>query len=193
MPTLTTTAGSASANSFCSVSEADSYFDTVLNATDWIEATEDDKGRALIMATRFLDNLVEWKGVPTSSEQALKWPRRGVITRVSGTGGGMIQYYSPITGGGIYTPLQVELPWDEIPQFLKEATAEFARSLLASDRVDERDSGNISSIEIPGLTIGYLGSGSNSKRKFIPPQVYDMIAFYIETMVGYTARRVVRT
>jgi hypothetical protein len=194
MPTVVTNPSSASANSYCSVTEADSYADTVLNAGVWTAATTADKSRALIMATRLLDDLCEWKGIPTTDTQALKWPRRGVITQISASGDGVFFHQRTINVyGGLIDPIGVELPSDEIPQFLKNATAELGRMLLTSDRIDEQDSGNISSIEIPGLTIGYLGSGSSSKRKLLPPQVYHMIAFYIESMVGYTPRRIVRS
>lgn len=190
---LITTPGGTTSNSYASLTEAQSYIDTILYAEAWAEATENDQKKALISSTRMLENLCEWKGSPVSSSQALKWPRRGVLTRVSATGGGTSFHSHYHAYGGILTPLGVELPEDEIPQFLKDATTELARSLLISDRISEQDSGNVSSIAIPGLTIGYLGSGSNSKRKLIPPQVYQMIAFYADTVFGHTVRRVIRS
>ena len=194
MPSLIVTPGATNANSFCSVSESDSYHDTILNAEVWTNATTANKERSLIMSTRLLSDLVVWKGIVSSETQALPWPRRGVLTQISASGGGVFLHQQTINiYGGLLNPLGVELPYDAIPQFLKNATAELARLLLTSDRIDEQDSGNISSIEIPGLTIGYLGSGSNSKRKLLPPQVYTMVAFYLESMMGYTPRRVVRS
>lgn len=194
MPDLIVTPGATNSNSYATVAESDSYHDTILNADVWINATTTNQERALIMATRLLDSMVTWKGIPASSDQALQWPRRGVLTQVSASGGGVFFRQQTIAiYGGLLNPLGVELASDAIPQFLKDATSELARSLLTSDRIDEQDSGNISSIEIPGLTIGYLGSGSSSKRKLLPPQVYHMIGFYIESMVGYTPRRVIRS
>lgn len=194
MPDLVVTPGATNANSFGTVAESDSYHDTILNAEVWINATTANKERSLIMATRLLCDTVTWKGIVSSLTQSLQWPRRGVLTRISASGGGVFFRQQKITiYGGLLNPLGVELPTDAIPQFLKDATSELARLLMTSDRIDEQDSGNISSIEIPGLTIGYLGSGSSSKRKLLPPQVYHMIGFYTESMVGYTPRRILRS
>ncbi len=192
MPNLDTTPGGISSNAYVSVSESDLYHDTILNGDAWINASTANKARALIMASRLLDDLCEWRGIPSSSGQALKWPRRGVITQISADGGGLLSLHKINIYGGLINPIGVELPSDEIPTFLKNATSEFARTLLISDRIDEQDSGNISSIAIPGLTIGYLGSGSSSKRKLLPPNVYTMVAYYIQSMMGYTPRRLIR-
>lgn len=192
MPTLIITPSSASANAYCSVAEADAYAETILHAEAWNEAETLDKEKAILYATRMMDDLCEFAGAPSSSSQALKWPRRGVLTRISATGGGSFYHHYVRTTGGILNEFGVELPYDTIPQFLKDATAELARTLLISDRVSEQDSANVSSIAIPGLTIGYLGSGSNSKRKLISPTVYQMIAFYATYVYGHTNRRVVR-
>jgi hypothetical protein len=75
MPTLVATAGSASANSFATVSEGDTYCDTRLNASAWTGETDDDeKARALIEATREL-NVLTYVGYTVTETQALVWPR----------------------------------------------------------------------------------------------------------------------
>jgi hypothetical protein len=72
--TVTATAGAANANSYLTVAQADDLADDYLGTLKWSSATTDNKGRALIMATRYLDQL-SWIGTRASTTQALAWPR----------------------------------------------------------------------------------------------------------------------
>jgi hypothetical protein len=72
--TVTATPGSASANSYISVATGDDLANVYLGTLAWSSASTDNKGRALIMATRYLDEL-DWIGTRTSTTQALAWPR----------------------------------------------------------------------------------------------------------------------
>ena len=45
------------ANSYCTLEEANHYFDTRLNTKVWTEASDEDKSKALIMATRDIETL----------------------------------------------------------------------------------------------------------------------------------------
>lgn len=79
MPTLDATIGGASANSYATVAEADTYFDERMGTADWDGASADDKARALIMATRRIDQ-ESFEGVKADidpEDQALEWPREG--------------------------------------------------------------------------------------------------------------------
>ena len=78
MPTLVTTAGSATANSFASLTDFETYCDARLNASAWSDASESDQSRALIEATRDL-NLLAYIGYPVTTTQALQWPRVNAI------------------------------------------------------------------------------------------------------------------
>jgi len=111
---LVTIAASTGANSYCSLAEADAYHDTHLYATNWLEATTLKQKQALIMATRLLDQLCNWKGYDYVDTQVLRWPRKYV-----------------------YTLDGVKLTDNTIPQFLKDATAEFARYLISEDRTTD--------------------------------------------------------
>ena len=73
--TVVATVGSAEANSYLSVSAADTIANTMLATLKWGTATTDNKGRALINATRYLDQL-EWIGSRATTTQALDWPRK---------------------------------------------------------------------------------------------------------------------
>lgn len=86
MPTLDPTIGGSAANSYVSVSDADTYFDERPNSSTWTGETDaDKKERALIAATRRLDQ-EDFEGSPvnpltgTSSgtTQSLKFPRYDV-------------------------------------------------------------------------------------------------------------------
>ena len=74
--TVTATAGAANANSYLAVADADSLAGLMLGTLAWASATTDNKGRALVMATRYLDQL-QWIGTRASTTQALAWPRQG--------------------------------------------------------------------------------------------------------------------
>lgn len=72
--TVVATAGAADANSYLTVAEADALADLYLGTLNWSSATTDNKGRALIMATRYLDEL-SYIGDKAATTQALLWPR----------------------------------------------------------------------------------------------------------------------
>ena len=72
--TVVATTGSEEANSYLTVNAADGIANTMVATLKWSTATTDNKGRALITATRYLDQL-EWIGERASTTQALQWPR----------------------------------------------------------------------------------------------------------------------
>lgn len=76
--TVTATVGGASSNSYLSVAAADTIAGTMLTTLKWGTATTDDKGKALIAATRYLDQL-EWIGTKATTTQALLWPREEAV------------------------------------------------------------------------------------------------------------------
>ena len=72
--TVTATAGASDANSYISIAAGDGFANVYLGTLAWTSASNDDKGRAVIMATRYLDEL-EWIGTRATTTQALAWPR----------------------------------------------------------------------------------------------------------------------
>lgn len=77
--TIDATVGGASANSYVTLAEADSYMEGRLNASAWeTDATTDNKNRALAEATRWL-TAATWLGYRVDDTQALSWPRAWVI------------------------------------------------------------------------------------------------------------------
>ncbi len=76
---IVATVGSASANAFCTLAEADTYLEGKLpSPTTWDAASDDTCNRALVSATRELSAL-GWQGEQTTATQALAWPRQWVV------------------------------------------------------------------------------------------------------------------
>ena len=75
---ITATVGSATANSYVTVADADAYLDARLNASEWTTATADTRARALVEAQAELQTLA-WVGTRTDAVQALAWPREYAI------------------------------------------------------------------------------------------------------------------
>ena len=98
------TLSGASANSYVTLAGANSYFETVPDSTTWTSKTDDQKNRALISATRWIDSL-SFYGDRCTETQALKWPREDY--KVDG----------------------IELACTLIPEPIKTATYELARAL----------------------------------------------------------------
>ena len=123
--TVTATVGSASANSYLTVAAADDLANLYLGTLSWVTATTDNKGRALIMATRYLDQL-SWIGSRASTTQALAWPRSEAEC-----------------GEWTFTDA-------EIPQPIKQATFDLAEALLDDNSL--LTGGSVGGTElIPGI------------------------------------------
>ena len=102
--TITATLKSATANSYVTLAEANTYFETVPDSSTWDNKTDDQKNRALISATRWIDSL-NFYGDRCDDGQALKWPRNN------------------------YEVDDVELACTAIPKDIKYAEYELARAL----------------------------------------------------------------
>ena len=59
---------------YCTVEEAEQYFATKLDASQWKTLNDDDKAKVLVEATRKL-NTLKYEGFPVSTEQPLAFPR----------------------------------------------------------------------------------------------------------------------
>ena len=78
--TIVATVGSATANSYITLSDADDLIDAMVRSTHvakWASATNDQKNRALATATQRLDR-ERFLGARATDTQALQWPRTGV-------------------------------------------------------------------------------------------------------------------
>ncbi|QIG73377.1 hypothetical protein EVC03_069 [Rhizobium phage RHph_Y5A] len=59
---------------YVTVAQVDDYANGSLNAAAWEALLSDDKGRAVVMATRWIDSQC-WQGAKVSDSQPLAWPR----------------------------------------------------------------------------------------------------------------------
>lgn len=100
------TPGGAAANAYLTVEDADAYLAGRVDASAWTAADADTRIRAVISATRRLDQ-ERYQGGRYTAEQALEWPRWGVVAE------GAARFQA-------------------IPQKIKTATAELALALLAA-------------------------------------------------------------
>ena len=77
---IVATVGSASANSYVTLTEAQAFIDGQVESDDvvaWGNSTDDQKNRALFSSTQRIDR-EEFLGAKVSDTQALEWPRSGV-------------------------------------------------------------------------------------------------------------------
>jgi hypothetical protein len=155
MPTLVTTPGSASANSYCSVSDADAYHAGHLYASTWNSASVTSKESALLWATRLLDEQVDWFGTKTYADGALRFPRLAVFDRDG-----------------------YEFDGTVIPGWLENATAELARWLMEEDRTEDRVRG------ISYLLVGDMALSFDrfDEKPVVPPSVVSMVKYYGEML-----------
>lgn len=171
-PTLIATPGATDANSYCTVAEANTYHDSHLRPADWTAADTSTKTIGLIMATRVMDAMFDWAGQVSTDTQALMWPRVGVLKR------NLVQ----------------NVDHQIIPIELKNAVAEFARNLIATDRVADSD---IETQGITSLTAGpiSLSFSDDVKAKVVPDSVFHLLPSHWFTLKGRGARtaRLART
>ena len=148
-PTLTATAKSASANSYVTRTEAQSYMDERIETDNWDDASNADQDRALIMATNRLER-EEYRGGATTTTQRLRHPRAGLITR----------------DGQSYDQ-------DIVCRPVKEATYELALAILDGNYV-ESDTGLE---EYTSVTIGPLNVTPNLGRNagVLPRRVQQLL------------------
>ena len=102
----TLTAGSSTSLSFSPVLTAAIADDEVIN-----RLTPNTREKALMFATRVIDEMMQWYGTIRTTTQALRWPRAGVVDRDGN-----------------------EYDYDTVPGDIEEATAELALAFLDSDR-----------------------------------------------------------
>jgi len=166
---LDATTGGASADSYISEADADTYHGNNLNVTDWTGAPSSDKEKALKMATRLLDERIDWNGSKYTEAQSLRWPRSNVTD-----------------------PDGYAVGTDEIPTAVTNATAEFAKFLIAGNRVDDSDGKGISRVKAGSVEVDF---DKTDTADVLPEIVYEMLRGWgtIHTRSKFGAVAVVRT
>lgn len=154
--------GSDSFNAYLDLTAANTYFNGRAGGSAWTSYTNgaetaNDKGRALVSATRMLD-LQSWVGAKTSPSQPMEWPRDGVTDR-----------------DGVAVANTV------IPADIQAACCELALALLLDPSLQESTSGsssNTKKLEAKGVSIEYFGPVQGSR---FPTAAYERFAFYLAT------------
>jgi len=132
-------------NSYVSVAEADSYFETRIDSASWISNGDAVKEQALVTSTQILDNNA-WIGSAVSSSQALAWPRANAT------------YYDQRLG------LEVTFAVDEVPQLMKTAVFEQALWLIENEDIMLQKNQTFESISIGSISL----SDSNNDVRSTP-------------------------
>jgi len=172
--TITATLSSASANSYVTLAEANTYFETVPDSTTWDDKTVDQKNRALIAATRWIDSFVYF-GDRCDHGQALKFPRNN------------------------YQVDDVELACTAIPVNIKYAQYELARALANDTDAMTGNigtNGNIAEAKLGDLEVKYntasQGTGSVNNIMDVYPWLQSYLGAYMIGGAGAFQMRVVR-
>jgi hypothetical protein len=136
---------------------ANDYFDAHLYAGAWTSASMDSKTKAVIMATRYVDDLIKWKGSKVDADQPRSWPRKDVYLE------------------------NRYLANDTIPLDIQIGVCETALAFLTGDRIsDTAASAGISSIGLGNGAISLQFNQPDPTRNLsiIPQQVALVLGKY---------------
>lgn len=132
-------------NSYVTVDNADSYFETRIDSAAWFDASDEIKDQALVTATQIVDDNA-WIGSAVSLSQALAWPRKYAI------------YYDQRLGS------EVSFSTTEIPERVKTAVYEQALHLVNNEDLLAGTTQTFESISIGNISI----SDSNNDVARVP-------------------------
>jgi hypothetical protein len=149
--TLDDTVAGPAANTYTDLAEFKAYLESRLYATSQLEADDELKKQALIMATRLLSSEVCWTGSPTTTSQALPWPRTGMTDRNG----------NPIASMSI-------------PMSLKDMESELAYLMMQRDRTAETDAmaQGLTRLTAGPVTLEFSADGVT--LSVVPPSVKGM-------------------
>lgn len=151
---LDATPGGENSNSYVTLAQASAYHATHLYASSWTTAASATQETAVIMASRTLDDWVDWKGSKQDDDQALRWPRWNVYDRDG-----------------------IAFEEDEIPVFLINATSELARYLLSTDVTAEPDTKGFKELQVGSLKL-VVDKDDRDEFTVLPDTVKAMIEHY---------------
>jgi hypothetical protein len=141
-------------NTYISVSEADTLLQYELEYENWLSKTENEKERALVLATRNIDDNI-FNGQKYDLEQKLEFPR-DFLTRKNG-----------------------DNTYGEIPNNIKLACALEALAILENGSNIKSDRG-IKNKLFAGLSVTYTDSYANSNNNMISDGAYKLIKPYLK-------------
>ena len=154
------------ANTYVTLAEGNAYAEAHLYASAWVDAVESKRKAALAMATRVIDQEVQFNGFKVSQEQALQWPRRGCTDPDSD----LISSFTVTSQSGPY------VREDIVPLPIKRAACELAIQLLKGDRTGDAQGQGLRSVEIAGAM--KIEFDSQNLVKILPRDVLNMLWKY---------------
>lgn len=128
-----------SADSYVTLDDANSYFQSRLDVAAWTEATTELKGQALVTAAMALERY-KWVGIIADPAQPLAWPRIG-------------QFFDPRAG--------YVVPLSGVPTRVKHAQMELAYHYLNNDGVLD-DTGSVTKVQVGPIKVEGISSASGS-------------------------------
>ena len=137
-------------NSYVTVDEADSYFETRIDSANWTAADDEIKESALVTATDLVDDNA-WIGSAVSSSQALAWPRNNAT------------YYDTRMGTSITIGSTI------VPDQVKEAVYEQALHLVDNEDLLQGKTQTFESISVGSISIS--DSNNDVTRTSIKPKL----------------------
>ncbi len=154
--------GLSTAESYITVTDADTYATAHGDDSAWDAAIDAEKEEALRLSAQYLDFMYgpTWKGVRSNEDQALNWPRTGVID-----------------------PDGFAIDNDALPQKLKDAQVEAAirhnnGTSLFPDLANDGDIASIrSKVDSLEEAITYVGAGSSPSPTF--PIIRSLLLPYL--------------
>lgn len=156
MLTVDTEIGGASSNSYITVAEANTYHEKHTQTSTWDNASTLMKESAVVMATRVLDERVDWKGAKKTQAQALFFPAYCLVDRY---------------GYSILSTI--------IPTYVKDGTAELSRYLIDIDITSEN---NLDFVKMSNVEFRFNKVQHN--ESLLPSSVMQIVKFYIKNEIG---------
>lgn len=144
--TFDSTSASATGNSYLSVTEASDYFGGRYGSDAWTGFTDTQKKQLLVTATKAIDKVL-FSGKKLTREQALQWPRYGIID----------------TDGYVV---------EGVPSKLKEAACEMAFWIWTED---DRLLSDTDIQQVDTYKVGPLDFQVNKARKSFPIAVEELL------------------
>ena len=137
-------------NSYVTIADADTYFETRIDSTEWESADDETKEQALVTATQLIDER-HWIGAAVSSSQALAWPRKNAI------------YYDPRMGQ------QITIANNEVPSQVKIAVYEQALHLVQNEDLIAQKIQTFESISVGSISLS--DSNNDVTKTSITPSI----------------------
>ena len=168
---LDATVGSSSADSYCTVAYADTYFASSYNRPLWEALDTEYKEIVLKESTRLLDGLVSWYGYRATSVQSLRWPRAYV--RDTDSIWGSAQYMDVIVS-------EAYIDSTIIPKQIKDIVCELAYDILANSGFQSQEN-DIGSVKVGPINVNF---SDKVKSQGFPQIVRNLLTNWGDYVVG---------